>query len=168
MSPARTVPGATRRVGNASRTPSLAQTQRREAAVKQVGFKWRKILPKVTMSTNKTQNVQCPGTNQKYCASQQGDCKHIGYCDPNATCKKKANVSIVGHIILIQLVFYTANMWVLLDWSHIFIWPIRLTLRNTTNPLLSVELIDYKIMIIINILFLQCYMVDYENMQCAL
>ena len=32
------------------------------------------------------------GTNQKYCASQQGDCKHIGYCDPNATCKKKANV----------------------------------------------------------------------------
>merc|ERR1712109_111175 len=24
-------------------------------------------------------------TNQKYCASQQGDCKHIGYCDPNAT-----------------------------------------------------------------------------------
>merc|ERR1712241_419568 len=31
-------------------------------------------------------------TNQKYCASQQGDCKHIGYCDPNATCKKKANV----------------------------------------------------------------------------
>jgi len=35
-------------------------------------------------------------TNQKYCASQQGDCKHIGYCDPNATCKNKANVSIGG------------------------------------------------------------------------
>lgn len=33
--PTRTVLGATRRVGNASRTPSLAQTQRREAAVKQ-------------------------------------------------------------------------------------------------------------------------------------
>merc|ERR1712013_516441 len=35
-------------------------------------------------------------TNQKYCASQQGDCKHIGYCDPNATCKKKANVGKFG------------------------------------------------------------------------
>merc|ERR1712033_70270 len=35
-------------------------------------------------------------TNQKYCTSQQGDCKHIGYCDPNASCKKKANVGKYG------------------------------------------------------------------------
>merc|ERR1712200_295767 len=34
--------------------------------------------------------------SKKYCASQQGDCKHIGYCDPNATCKKKANVGKFG------------------------------------------------------------------------
>ena len=47
-----------------------------------------------------TQNNHYPGTNQKYCASQQGDCKHIGYCDPNATCKKKANVSIYDDIHL--------------------------------------------------------------------
>ena len=52
--------------------------------------KYQKLPPKVTVSTP---NCQCPGTNQKYCASQQGDCKHIGYCDPNATCKKKANMS---------------------------------------------------------------------------
>ena len=92
--PARIVPGATRRAGNASRTPSLDQTQRREAVAKQVR-KWPKFPthPKYTRVPISLQNYQCPGTNQKYCASQQGDCKHIGYCDPNATCKKKANVS---------------------------------------------------------------------------
>jgi len=35
-------------------------------------------------------------TNQKYCVSQQGDCKHIAKCDPNATCKKKAKVGKYG------------------------------------------------------------------------
>jgi len=35
-------------------------------------------------------------TNKKYCASQQGDCKHIAKCDPNATCKKKAKVGKFG------------------------------------------------------------------------
>merc|ERR1711953_717186 len=34
--------------------------------------------------------------NQNYCTSQQGDCKHIAYCDPNATCKKKSNVGKFG------------------------------------------------------------------------
>merc|ERR1712112_776817 len=31
-------------------------------------------------------------TKKTYCESQQGDCKHIAKCDPNATCKKKENV----------------------------------------------------------------------------
>merc|ERR1712147_598955 len=62
----------------------------------------------------KKSDMGCPGVcNYKYtlsgkgypcfsdhsntdCASQQGDCKHIGYCDPNATCKKKANVGKFG------------------------------------------------------------------------
>merc|ERR1719347_2318018 len=35
-------------------------------------------------------------TNQKYCASQQGDCRHIAKCDPNATCKFKAKVGKYG------------------------------------------------------------------------
>merc|ERR1712243_150278 len=35
-------------------------------------------------------------TNKKYCASQQGDCKHIAKCDPNATCKLKAKVGKFG------------------------------------------------------------------------
>merc|ERR1712121_97554 len=34
--------------------------------------------------------------NQNYCVSQQGDCKHIAKCDPNATCKKKAKVGKYG------------------------------------------------------------------------
>merc|ERR1712179_259740 len=35
-------------------------------------------------------------TKQNYCVSQQGDCKHIAKCDPNATCKKKENVGKYG------------------------------------------------------------------------
>ena len=65
--------------------------------------KYQKLPPKVTVSTP---NCQCPGTNQKYCASQQGDCKHIGYCDPNATCKKKANVSFRDIAMLSILLDY--------------------------------------------------------------
>merc|ERR1712025_759602 len=40
-------------------------------------------------------------TNQKYCESQQGDCKHIAKCDPNATCKKKrilASMRSIGNV----------------------------------------------------------------------
>merc|ERR1712203_322986 len=68
--PTRIVLGVTRVVGNVNRTQSLDQTRKREADAKQ--------------------------GPTKYCASQQGDCKHIGYCDPNATCKKKANVGKFG------------------------------------------------------------------------
>ena len=128
--PARIVPGATRRAGNASRTPSPDQTQRREAVAKQVR-KWPKFPthPKYTRVPISLQNYQCPGTNQKYCASQQGDCKHIGYCDPNATCKKKANVSKQYSSIKtrIDVLMYWSPMplarirpmWVLVDWSHV-------------------------------------------------
>jgi len=35
-------------------------------------------------------------TKKTYCESQQGDCKHIAKCDPNATCKKKENVGKFG------------------------------------------------------------------------
>merc|ERR1711973_716329 len=35
-------------------------------------------------------------TRRRGAAAKQGDCKHIGYCDPNATCKKKANVGKFG------------------------------------------------------------------------
>ena len=132
LSPARIVPGATRRAGNASRTPSLDQTQRREAVAKQVR-KWPKFPthPKYTRVPISLQNYQCPGTNQKYCASQQGDCKHIGYCDPNATCKKKANVSKQYSSIKtrIDVLMYWSPMplarirpmWVLVDWSHVYV-----------------------------------------------
>ena len=83
-------------VGNVNRTQSLDQTRKREAGAKQVSLtqilkclKVSKYLPWKSIIIL----TWCWGTNQKYCASQQGDCKHIGYCDPNATCKKKANVS---------------------------------------------------------------------------
>ena len=53
--PARTVPGATRRVGNVSRTPSPGQTQRREAAAKQVSLKTTQKYPQFFKSTKSTQ-----------------------------------------------------------------------------------------------------------------
>ena len=94
--PARIVLGVTRMVGNVNRTQSLDLIRKREADAKQVSLtqilkclKVSKYLPWKSIIIL----TWCWGTNQKYCASQQGDCKHIGYCDPNATCKKKANVS---------------------------------------------------------------------------
>ena len=54
--PARTVPGATRRVGNVSRTPSPGQTQRREAAAKQVSLKTTQKYPLFFKSTQKYLN----------------------------------------------------------------------------------------------------------------
>merc|ERR1712032_707608 len=52
--PTLTVPGATRMVGNASRTPSLAQTQRREAVAKQGPTRSTAPPSKVTASTSAT------------------------------------------------------------------------------------------------------------------
>merc|ERR1712210_245583 len=69
--PTRIVPGATRRAGNASRTPSPDQTQRREAVAKQGLTRSTARPSKAIASTSAT-------------------------ATPNATCKKKANVGKFG------------------------------------------------------------------------